>query len=128
MKHEHNLAEEILALEKRYWQAMIDQDIDEAWSLTNDPCLVAGSNGVMKVNRKDFVSMMKNADWVLNKFEISDAKIEVINQDTVVLAYKVKEDIARNGRPETIIANEASTWVRNNDSWLCALHTEAKAA
>jgi hypothetical protein len=33
---------ELLELEKRYWQAIKDQDVEAAMRLTDDPCIVAG--------------------------------------------------------------------------------------
>lgn len=37
--------QELLALEKRYWQAIKDKDADTAMRLSDDPCLVTGPEG-----------------------------------------------------------------------------------
>ena len=37
---------ELLELEREYWQAVKDRDVDAAMRLTDDPCIVAGASGV----------------------------------------------------------------------------------
>ena len=44
-----------------------------------------------------------------------------------VIAYKVIEDLLVDGAPLTLEASDASTWVRQDGRWLCALHTESVA-
>jgi hypothetical protein len=42
-----------------------------------------------------------------------------------VLAYNVHEELTVEGKPVTIDAADASTWVRRDGRWLCALHSES---
>ena len=49
---------EILDLERRYWQAMREQDVRTPMSLTEFPCLIAGASGVRSVNRATYEKMM----------------------------------------------------------------------
>jgi hypothetical protein len=42
-----------------------------------------------------------------------------------VLVYNVHEELTVDGKPVTIDAADASTWVRRNGRWVCALHTES---
>jgi hypothetical protein len=44
-----------------------------------------------------------------------------------VLAYKVREALTVDGKPVTFEAADASTWVRRDGQWVCALHTESLA-
>ncbi len=46
------LAAELLDLEKEYWQAMKDKDVDAAMRLTDEECIVAGAQGVSRVSRQ----------------------------------------------------------------------------
>jgi hypothetical protein len=50
---------ELLDLEKRYWQAIKDKDVDAALRLTDDPCIVTGAQGVGMIDRKTLAAMMK---------------------------------------------------------------------
>ena len=88
------LQKELLKLEKQYWQAVKDKDIEACMRLTDDPCIVAGATGVASIDRK-------------------------------TLAYKVREKLTVDGKPVTLEASDASTWVRKNGRWVCALHTES---
>ena len=36
----------LLDLERRYWQALKDKDVEAALELTDDPCIVTGAQGV----------------------------------------------------------------------------------
>jgi len=117
---------ELVELERRYWQAMKDGDVEAAMRLTDQPCIVAGPQGVGSIDRKDFEGMMKAAPWKLDKFELKDgAKMRRLGDDVAVLAYEVHEELTVDGRPVALDAAETSTWVRRDGSWVCALHSEA---
>jgi len=40
------IEQELLALEKQYWQAIKDKDADAAMRLSDDPCIVTGAQRV----------------------------------------------------------------------------------
>jgi len=50
-----------------------------------------------------------------------------VTDDVAVVAYKVREQLTVDGKPLTLDAADASTWVRRDGRWLCALHTESIA-
>ncbi|HEY8256409.1 MAG TPA: nuclear transport factor 2 family protein [Gemmatimonadales bacterium] len=117
---------EILALEKRYWQAIKDKDAEMAMRLTDEPCIVTGAQGVGSLDRKTLGAMMKSATYTLNRFEIKDgAQVRLIRDDVAVVAYQVHEELTVNGQPVSLDAADASTWIRRDGRWLCALHAEA---
>jgi ketosteroid isomerase-like protein len=119
---------ELLELEKQYWLAIRDRDVEAAMRLTDDPCIVAGARGVAAIDRKGFMSMMNAADYTLDDFTLSDeAQVHLLRDDVAVLAYKVHEELTVDGKPLALDAADTSTWVRREGRWLCALHTEAIA-
>jgi hypothetical protein len=62
----------------------------------------------------------------LNEFTLSDdAQIRLLSDDVAVLAYKVRENLTVDGEPVTLEAADASTWIRRDGRWRCALHTES---
>jgi ketosteroid isomerase-like protein len=124
MTHEH-LANELLQLETQYWQALKNNDVDVMLRLTSDPCIVTGPQGVASIDRKTFREMSQNATWQVKEFRLADPKVQMIADDVAVLAYTVHEDMTVDGEPVTLDCADASTWVRRNGSWQCALHTEA---
>jgi uncharacterized protein (TIGR02246 family) len=116
---------DILALEKKFWQAMIDRDSAAAAALSADPCLVTGAQGVGRLDRQTFIRMMEGGTWRLHAFTFSDVKVERFGEDLAVIAYRVREELTVDGKPLTMEAADASTWVKKDGAWLCALHTES---
>jgi uncharacterized protein (TIGR02246 family) len=119
---------ELLDLERQYWQAIKDRDVSAAMRLTDDPCIVTGAQGVASIDRKGFEAMLQAESWTLHDFELGDdAQVRLLSDDVAILAYTVRERMTVDGRPLTLEAADASTWVRRDGRWLCALHTESIA-
>jgi hypothetical protein len=116
---------EVLGLEKRYWQAIKDKDIEGAKRLTDFPCIVSGAKGVGSIDETTFGQMMKSANYTLNRFEIKGEQIRMLRDDVAVLAYQVREELTVDGKPVTLDASDLSTWVRRGGRWVCAAHTES---
>ncbi len=120
------LEKELLELERQYWQAIKDKDADAAVQLTDDPCIVAGAQGIARIDRRQLAAMMRAARYTLEDFEVKDdAQVRLLSDDVAVLAYQVRERLNVGGRPVTLEASDASTWVRRDGKWLCAMHTES---
>jgi hypothetical protein len=117
---------ELVELERQYWQAMQDRNVDEAVKLTEFPCIVAGASGTMRVERPAFEQMMLDSTYRIHQFEL-DPKVEMrlLTDDVAILAYKLTEEVSVGGKRLTIEAADASTWVRRNGTWRCAMHTES---
>ena len=119
------LRDELLAMENKYWQAMQDKDVKTALSMTLDPCIVAGPTGPATVDKQKFEQMMNGAKWTLHEFDIRDAQVQQLSDDVAILAYKVHEELTVEGKKVVLDAADASTWVKRDGQWLCALHTES---
>ena len=117
---------ELLQLERRYWQALKDLDTDTALRLTDDACIIAGAQGVSRVDKRTVAEMMRSPRYTLNSFELLDgAQVQQLADGVAVLAYRVRETLTVEGKPVTMEAAETSTWVRRDGTWRCALHTES---
>ena len=116
---------ELRELEQQYWQALKDNDIDEVIGLTDDPCIVTGAQGVARIDHGAYRAMMANAQWSIEDYDVSDVDVRILTDDVAVVAYKVREELTVEGKPVTLEAADASTWVRRDGRWLCALHTES---
>jgi hypothetical protein len=122
------LANELLELEKQYWMALKNEDYEAAIKLTRDPCIVTGAQGVGNIDRKTYREMMTKPSspvWKVNDFVLTEPTVEMLTDDVAVLAYKVHEELTVDGKPLALDAADASTWVRTNGTWQCALHTES---
>ena len=106
---------------------MKEKDVDTAMKLTDDECIVTGAQGVGRVSRQQLSDMLKNAPYELHSFELKDAQAVQVRDDVAILAYSVHENLTVDGKPVKLDAADASTWVRRDGGWKCALHTESIA-
>ena len=119
---------ELVDLERRYWQALKDRDVAAALELTDEPCIVAGAQGVGQIDHAGYVRMMEHATWTILDFRIGeDVQVRRLGDDTAVIAYTVHEQLEVDGDPVAFDAADTSTWVRRGGRWLCAAHTESIA-
>jgi uncharacterized protein (TIGR02246 family) len=124
----HAVEQELIELERRYWQAIQDKDAATAMQLSDEPCLVTGAQGVGQLDRKALGRMLTQAPWTLHEFKIGDdVQVRLLRDDVAIVAYKVREKMTVDGKPLELEAADASTWIRRDGRWLCALHTEAIA-
>jgi hypothetical protein len=93
--------------------------------LTDDSCIVTGASGVARIDRNQFVRMLNSAKYTLNKFDMKDVQVQLLNDDVALVAYKVHEEMTVDGKPIALDAADSSTWIRRDGRWLCAAHSEA---
>lgn len=117
--------DEIIALEKRFWQTMIDRDVDTATGLMADRSIVTGAQGVSTIDRKAFAKMMSGGQWTLKSFAFDKVQVVFAGDDVAVVGYEVTEELDVDGTPLTLVAYDASTWSRADGAWKCILHTES---
>lgn len=117
--------QEIIELERKYWQAMVDHDIDAALQMTADPCIVAGASGPAVVSHEKYRQMFDAAPWELLEFSLESVEARRVTDDVVLIAYNVTENMVVDGKPLTLKAADTSTWVRQDGRWVNAMHTEA---
>jgi hypothetical protein len=122
-----SIDQELLSLEAEYWEAVKNRDAVTAARLSDDPCIVTGAQGVRRIRRADIAALMNSASIIVRDFAIDDAEVQRLSDDVAVVAYRVHEDLSMDGRLVTVDAVDASTWVRRNGRWLCALHSETLA-
>ena len=119
------MRDEIIEVEKRFWQAIQDGDAETASSLMTEPGIVTGAQGASTITREQFRKMMAAPAWKILKYEFSDIQVEFPQKDLAVIAYKVHEDLMLDGKPLSMDCADASVWVRRESGWQCALHTES---
>jgi hypothetical protein len=119
---------ELIGLEKQYWEAIKNKDMEAAMQLTDERCIVAGAQGVATIDRKTFGGMLNSPSWTLHDFEMGDdTQVRLITDDVALVAYQVTEKLTVDGKPVTLEANDSSAWTRRNGRWVCSMHTEAIA-
>lgn len=108
---------EIIGLEKKYWKAMVDKDIESAISLTHFPCTVAGPHGAERISEDQYRQILQtsNTDQYRN-VDINDARVDVWNDQTAMITYST----LINGHDFL----DVSTWIREDGKWVCSYHSE----
>lgn len=108
---------EIVGLERKYWQALIDKDVEAALSMTHFPCIVTGPEGAHTISEDQYREMLKASDTdKYDGIDIRDAKVEVVNEEMAILTYLTQ----MNG----VDMLDVSTWVHESNKWVCAFHSE----
>jgi len=106
-----------LNLEKQYWQAMGNNDVEAAVALTKFPCIVAGPQGLLQVNESEYRKIMaKQRGDAYKDVELQDPKVRMLNEQTAIVAYTV----LINGMKML----DVSTWIKDGTEWSCAFHSE----
>jgi hypothetical protein len=104
---------------------MVDRDAAMAMQLTDDVCLMTGAQGAGSFPRDALPKMIESGGYTLHRFELKDPQVEMLRDDVAVVAYQVHEELTVDGQEVALDAADASTWVRKDGRWVCALHTES---
>lgn len=123
-------AREIVDLEKKFWQSIVDEDTDTALGMLAEPSLMVSSNGAMQFGHAEYRKMAEHGASVLKTFVLSDLNVVFPNDSTAIVTYHAKQTLAPRGSSDagkTQEVNDSSTWVKTLDGWKCVMHTESHA-
>jgi ketosteroid isomerase-like protein len=117
-------------LERRFWQSLVDNDAATATGLLTEPALMVSAHGAMKFDHAGYRRMAEKGPRVLTGFELSDLEVVFPNETTAIATYHVKQRVvprdAKDGG-DVQEMDDTSTWVKQDGSWKCAMHTETPA-
>lgn len=122
-----SVEQELIELERQFWQAMKDRDASTAVRLSDDTTIVAGPQGVASIDKSAIRGIVDDAKYTLDEFDLHDAEVRLISDDVAIIAYGVHEKLTVDGQPVELDAADSSTWVRRDGTWVCAMHSEAIA-
>ena len=118
---------QIIELEKKYWQGMEDHDYETVKKLTRFPCIIAGKNGVRSVDEASFKKMFESGDGdKIKVLNISDVETQSIGENSAAIAYLIELGIVDDQQKLPVKCACTSTWSKENDNWVCVLHTETE--
>jgi ketosteroid isomerase-like protein len=119
--------DDVLALEKRFWDAMRSKDAKRAQQMTDDSCIVVGAQGVSSIDGPTMAKLTKEGPWELEQYSFDEpsAQVRFVGPDVAIVAYSVGERVTVDGETLEFDVNDASVWVRRDGAWRCALHTES---
>jgi len=120
------MATQIIELEKKYWQAMENHDYETVKNLTHFPCIIAGKTGLQSVDEDTFKKMFESADGnKIKVLNISNVETQLLAENTAITAYQIELQMA-DEKQESMKCICTSTWIKENNNWVCALHTETE--
>jgi hypothetical protein len=124
----HTADSTLIALEKKFWQSMVDEDTDTALSMLAEPSVMVSSHGAMEFDHEQYREMAEKGSMVIKSFKLSDIQVMHPSDDTAVLTYRVKQSMAQRGESEEIEQEmaDSSVWLRKDGEWLCVMHTETE--
>lgn len=123
----HSEEQKIIDLEQKFWRAMVDKDVEGSVAMLTEESIVAGAQGTALLRHDDYRGMARQGEslWQLKSFQLDNVKVMFPSQDVAVIAYTVTEEMEVEGKPVTLKAADATTWIRQDGEWLAALHTES---
>jgi ketosteroid isomerase-like protein len=118
---------DVMALERKFWQSMLDEDTDAALALLTEPAFMVSPHGTLKFDHAGYRQMAEQGSMVIKRYELGDIDASFVGNDVAVLSYEVNQVIAPRGDPSRETQQhmkDTSTWVRAGGTWRCAMHTE----
>ena len=116
--------DDIIKLERSYWDAMKSKDGSRTAELAADPSLVSGTNGIMSIPKSKMSKMTEEGKWTLESYEFDDIEVSSPTPDIAIIAYTVKQNVTMDGKLKSFRAADSSTWIRGSRGWECHAHSE----
>jgi hypothetical protein len=117
--------DEIIALEKSYWDAMKKKDGRRTAELSGKTSLVTGAQGVMSIAKAQMGKMTEEGNWTLESYAFDDIEVSTPAPGVAIIAYTVRQKVIIDGKPQDLRAADSSTWIRGAHGWECHAHSEA---
>ena len=117
---------EVVNLERRYWEASKGPDKSTLEKLTADQFTTVMRDGINTMSRKQFIDM--GGDIKLKSYRLDDnsATFRELAPGVVAIAYKAHAEFERAGKPLPTDAYYTSVWQKQPSGWQCALSSETR--
>jgi hypothetical protein len=122
--HAKPTKDEIVDLEKSYWDAMRKKDGTRTAELSGKTSLVTGVRGVMSIPKSKMGKMTEDEQWQLESYVFDDVEVLTPSPDVAIIAYTVRQKVKMDGKLQDMHAADSSTWIRGSDGWECHAHSE----
>lgn len=116
--------DEIIALEKSYWEAIKAKDGSRTAELSGKSSLVTGDRGVMRIEREKMGRMTEEGNWTLDDYAFEHVEVSTPSPNVALIAYTVRQRVTMNGKTDDLRAVDSSVWIRGADGWECHAHSE----
>ncbi len=114
----------IMELERQFWQAIVDMDVDTAISLLDKESVSVSGWGIHHFSPAEYKEMPSSGDARVTAFKFSEERVIFPTPDVAIAAYKADQSITVSGKSQDMVVYDTTTWVRKNGTWVASVHTE----
>ena len=112
-----DLKEEIVAAEKRAWQAYADRDV-KAYSDWTDDAVEVLADGSVMTGKQAILDDLKSTTCKVKSFDIANTRVRQVSPDVAILTYSLTQDVTCDATKLAPKAIASSLYVRRGGKWL----------
>lgn len=113
---------EIVQLDRQFWQAIMDRDIDFCRRTMADDVVVVSSEGI--AGKEETLKMLASPEGRMTGYELGEMMVRELTEDCVLLAYRAHMTGEYKGQQMSMDLNCSSVFVLRHGQWLAAFHQE----
>jgi uncharacterized protein (TIGR02246 family) len=119
-----DLKEEIVAAEKRGWQAYADHDVKAYSDGWTDDAVEFLADGSVLTDKQAILADLKSTTCKVKSFDIANTKVRQVSPDVAILTYSLTQDVTCGATKLAPKANASSLFVRRGGKWLTVHYQE----
>src|SRR5690349_16720516 len=89
---------EIQRLEREFWQALVDRDVDTSTRLLAPEALMVSSHGTMRFDPAEYAKMLTDPKHGLVEYSLSDMDVLFPNDDMAIATYRAHQKMEMDGQ------------------------------
>jgi hypothetical protein len=89
----------LFELEKKFWQAIVEEDADTATGLLTEPAFMVSSHGAFKFDHAGYRRMAEQGSMVVKSYELSEMDAAFPSDDTAIPPTRSARCCRRAARP-----------------------------
>lgn len=119
------MEDQILDLEREYWQGMASLDYGTVRDLTYFPCTVVSKDGVKYIDEPTYKKYFEMGEGMkMEILGITEAVVQMFSKSFATIGYLVEIEVENQGQVRKSKCACSSTWIQENGKWKCSMHTE----
>ncbi len=119
--------EAIMELERRFWQSVVDMDMETACALLDAQSVSVGPWGIHHFSPAEYAQMAQAGNARLTSFEFFDATVVFPTSGIALATYRARQAFTMAGERHEMEVYDTTTWVRRDGRWRACAHTETAA-
>ena len=126
MKRNNSVEAEIIALEKRAFEAWKNKDKKFFEEHMSEDAQYLDLNGVGA--KAQYVKAIIENSCTVSSYSLDNTKVTMLSKDAALLTYRYTHDAVCGGIPEASPLWASTVYVKRGGKWLIAFHQEIPAA